>query len=523
MMKLKLIKYTVVGALLFAFAGCNDILENVEPSTSVSGNIVLSSPDGVEALRASMYSKMRESFAYRTEYFVGPSAITDETHHRTGATRYQNLNTAVGTSGTAHIASWGAYYNVIQDANLILGAVEPDVLPAATLNRYQGEALALRAFAMHNLVKAYGYNPGNYDQGELESNWDLGVVIRTEPVMQQDDADLRARSSVDEVYAQIIQDLTDAKSLLSGINTDNGYVTEAFVDGLLARVHLYAGNWNEASQSAQDAIANSGRSLEDTFEGVAYMFDENEGGHPEALFKLEVDPATEGAGFNNDGPATYTSDGFLAQLPTQYLIDKYEDGDYRLGGIRVDNNGDPVLLDDCDPEENPRGCQIWDGWYRFCEQAQRTALNQPTGCTDVNDEGLSLVKFNGAKGSYVDDLPFMRIAEMYLIWAEAAAKDANSPAAGVAPLQELRDARNAGIVPLTALTDMTSFEDFILDERMRELALEGHRFYDLKRLQRDIRFPDGSIKMRADSYRILPQIGSGLRNVNSELIENPGY
>jgi hypothetical protein len=62
-----------------------------------------------------------------------------------------------------------------------------------------------------------------------------------------------------------------------------------------------------------------------------------------------------------------------------------------------------------------------------------------------------------------------------------------------------------------------------LDERIRELALEGHRFFDLKRLQRDIRNPDGSIKMFSDSYRILPQIGSGLRNVNPELVENPGY
>jgi len=70
---------------------------------------------------------------------------------------------------------------------------------------------------------------------------------------------------------------------------------------------------------------------------------------------------------------------------------------------------------------------------------------------------------------------------------------------------------------------MDAFEDFILDERMRELALEGHRFYDLKRMGRDVRNPDGSAKIRADSYRILPQIGTSLRNVNPLLVENPGY
>jgi len=117
----------------------------------------------------------------------------------------------------------------------------------------------------------------------------------------------------------------------------------------------------------------------------------------------------------------------------------------------------------------------------------------------------------------------MRLSEMYLIRAEGLAKDANSPAAGVAPLQTLRDARNTGAVPAAALVDIQAFEDEILDERMRELGVEGHRFYDLKRLQRNIRNPDGSLKMRADSYRILADLGSGLLNVNEQLVENPGY
>jgi starch-binding outer membrane protein, SusD/RagB family len=490
MTKLNFIKYIVVGVLLLSFAGCNDLLENVQPSTSVSGEIVLTSADGVNALRSSMYSKIHESFAYRTEYFVGASAFTDETRNRPGSVRYQAQTQAVGTTGTTHIASWNAHYNVIQDANLIIGAVEEGVLPAETLNRYRGEALALRAFAMHNLVKVYGYDPGNFDQGELSSNWDLGVVIRTEPTIDLADADLRPRATVDQVYTQILQDLSDAKALLAGVNDNNTFVTEAFVDGLRARVNLYAGNWDEAVEAAQDAITNSGRSLQSSFGAVADMFDENIGNHPEALFKVVVNPDTEGSGFNNNGPGTNTSTGFLAQLPTQFLIDKYDEDDYRLG------------------------------WYRDCAEAQRIALNQPTSCTSVNTNGYSLVKFNGAKGNHVDDLPFMRLAEMYLIWAEAAGK-AGSPADAVGPLQILRDARNAGPAPTFA--SIQEMEDFILDERMRELALEGHRFYDLKRLRRDIRNPDGSIKMRADSYRILPQIGTDLRNVNNLLEENPGY
>lgn len=486
------VKLTVVGALLFMFAGCNDLLENVEPETSVSGEVVLTSEDGVNALRTSMYSKIHSSFAYRTEYFVAPSAFTDETRNRPGSTRYQGLTQATGTSGTTHIGSWGAHYNIIQDANLLIGAIEDGVMDAATLDRYRGEAFAIRAFALHNLVKVYGYEPGNVDIGP-ENNWDLGVILRTEPVIDVADADLRPRSTVSDVYDQIFQDLNSAKTLLAGVNSDNTYATEAFVDGLSARVNLYAGNWGPAATAAQSAINNSGRSLEDTDGEVADMFDENIGGHPEALFKVVINPDTEGGGFGNNGPATYTSDGFLAQLPSQFLIDKYEAGDHRLG------------------------------WYRDCADAQRIALNQPTGCADVNDEGFSLVKFNGAKGNNVDDLPFMRLAEMYLILAEANAKADNSAASGLPALQELRDARNAGAVPAGALVSLEALEDFILDERMRELALEGHRFFDLKRLGREIRNPDGSIKMRADTYRILAPLGNTILNENPELVENPGY
>jgi starch-binding outer membrane protein, SusD/RagB family len=491
MNRLKLLKFTVVGALLISFAGCNEILEDVQPSTSVSGEVVLTSAEGVNALRASMYDRLHSQFAYQTEYFIAPSAFTDETRNRPGSTRYQGLTTAVGTSGTAHIATWGAHYEVLQDANLLIGAIPEGVLDAATLNRYRGEALAIRAFAMHNLVKVWGYEPGNFDQGELESNWDAGVIIRTEPTIDLTDADLRPRASVTDVYAQILQDLSDAKGLLAGINANNTFATEAFVDALSARVNLYAGNWGAAATAAQAAITNSGRTLADTDDDVADMFDALVGGHPEAIFKVVVNSSTENGGWNNNGPGTYSSTGFLAQLPTQFLVDKYEAGDYRLG------------------------------WYRDCADAQRIALNQPTGCADVNTGGFSLVKFNGSKGNHVDDLPFIRLAEMYLIWAEAAAKAANDPNAAAGPLNTLRTARNVGAVP--AFASITEMEDFVLDERMRELALEGHRFFDLKRLQRDIRNPDGTIKMFADSYRILPQIGSGLINVNPLLVENPGY
>jgi starch-binding outer membrane protein, SusD/RagB family len=489
-----LIKCTVVAVLFIGLLGCNKILDNTQPPTSVAEEVALTTEVGVNSIRASMYSKIRSQMAFTTQYFIAPSSFTDELRSRPGATRYQNLNEAVGTSGTTHMGSWNASYNLIQDTNLILGAIEDGVLPEDVHNLYRGEAYAIRAFAMHHLARTYGYEPGMTSMGP-ESDWDLSVVIITDPVIDFEDIEFKERSTVDEVYSQIFSDLEQAKALLAGVNSDNTYITEAFVDALSARVHLYAGNWAEATQAAQDAINNSGRTLENTADGVANMFDETAGNHPEVIFQFVINPNTEGVtgndNFVNTGPAAYTSTQWVSQVPTQFVIDKYSADDFRLG------------------------------WYEECFNHQ---LGVPvSGCTSVNDNGWSVRKFNGSKGNTVDDMPYFRIGELYLIWAEAAAKAANDPLSGLAPLQELRDARNAGPVPAGALLSLDAFEDEILEERVRELIAEGHRFWDLKRLGRDVRNPNGSIKMFSDSYRILAPIGDNNLGVNENLIENPGY
>jgi starch-binding outer membrane protein, SusD/RagB family len=503
MSKLKTVFYA--GVVVILFWGCNDILESVEPSTSVSGDVVLTTEEGVMALRSSMYAKIRVSEAsmgFMTDYFVGPSAFTDETRNRPGSTRFQAYTAATGTDGgTAHLAAYTDGYKIIQDANLLASAIEDGVLDPDTHDRFRGEALAIRAFTMHHMVRALGNEPGMIPSSGPGAGWNLGIIIRTEPTLNLEDADRRARATVDEVYEQILSDLDEAKSLLSGINDDNSYITEAFVDGLIARVNLYAGNWADAASSAQDAIANFPGSLANTADAVAGMFNENQGNHPEALFKLVVNPDTEnltGSGtptFTNNGPAAYTSVQWVAQVPTQFVIDKYDPADYRLG------------------------------WYGDCIDNQRQGATA-NGCGDVNANAWSILKFNGVKGNTIDDYPFFRLAEAYLILAEASAKAANSAAAGTDALNTLREARGLDPIEVAnpgALLSLQAFEDEILDERIRELAVEGHRYWDLKRLGRHITNPDGSTKIRNDSHRYLAPIPEARLGENDLLEQNPGY
>lgn len=490
MKKLKLITCLTVVLLV----GCNDLLEDPQPAVSVAGEAALTTDAGVRALRASLYSQLRASFEYSTGYFVGPGAIADETRNRPGSTRFQGLTTITGTDGdTNGLAFNDAYedtYSIVLDANLMISAVEDGVLDdQAELDRFRGEAYAIRAYVMHHLVRVLGYEPG------MGAGFDLGIVIRTEPTLDISDVDNRERATVSAVYAQILSDLGQAKTLVAG-QTDNTRITEAFVDGLTARVNLYAGNWSEADDAATAAISNSGLSLANTDAAVAGMFDETDGNHPEALFKLVVDPNTEQiAGSNvNNGLAAYTSDQWVAQVPTNFVIDLYDPADFRLG------------------------------WYAPCFNDQQSTPAE--GCTDVNDEGWEIQKWAGENTNLSDDIPHMRLAEMYLIQAEAKLKEpGGSVLAALAPLNVLRQARGVGALTILdpEAASTAALMDEILNERVRELVAEGHRFFDLKRLGRDILHPDGSTKIRSDSYRILDDFSADITGVNPLIVENPGY
>lgn len=496
MKKIKLIKYLAFSFLLVGMWSCDGIFDDAQPSTQISVSDALETEAGVNGVRSSMYAKLLGSFDLTTEYMVGPGALADETFNRPGSTRFNALNNSVSTSGTAHISPFGGAYELIQDANLIINSIPDGVLDDATRDQYRGEALALRAWAYHTLVRALGYEPGNFSNGPT-AGFNLGVMLRTDATLDLSDAEPIARNTVDEIYTQVRADLASAITLLTASSTGavtgrNGFATMEFAMAMQARVELYAGEWGAASTAAQAAITASGLTLVSDSAAIGTMFAM---ANPEALFEIKVNASTEAiaGGNTNSGLAAYTSDQWVAQVPTNYVLDLYDAADNRL-----------------------------QGWYNDCI-AQQTSGATANGCASINDEGFSVTKWNGWKGNFVDDIPYFRIAELYLIQAEAAAKSAGI-AAGIAPLNTLRAARGLGPVAAGDFANITAFEDEILNERTRELVVEGHRFWDLKRLGRDI--PSGvsaDLKMRSDSFRILAPFGTTVQNVNPLLVENPEY
>lgn len=509
------IKILVLIACVVAVQSC-DYLEKPGPSTQISQEEALGTAAGVKSVRAYMYTQLH-SFAYTTNYFLAPSSLADGMYITSGSNRYSGLNkntpgTTVNTNdGTTTF--WDESYEIIQQANLLIHAVKPGVISDALLKQYRGEAYFIRAFVYFQMARTYGYEPGvtpNFGQGQ---GFKLAVPIRTKPVLNPSDAVFLSRATEEQVYELVESDLMKAINLLS--QGDAGkvyYPSKAAAEALLARVYLY---WHSKSNHYKLADKYATAALEDSpaklakASQVGTLF--NAGSTVEVIFQGLIDnQATESQGVN-DALAAYTSEQWMAQAPTQDLMDLYDPDDARLA------------------------------WFAPCFN---DVAGEPETCLatypTIKDGGVTveLQKWNGDLGNYADNLPYLRAAEMVLIQVEARLHTMGVSAA-VDRLNYFRHHRGEGDYSGAMTEDAVMHA--ILIERRKEFIGEGQRFFDLKRLGMSIRkAPEtlddpGVSKVPFSSRLVLPKIpvgavqlsqsaaDNGLIPQDSVLVQNPGY
>ncbi|MFC6859886.1 RagB/SusD family nutrient uptake outer membrane protein [Zunongwangia atlantica] len=391
---------------------------------------------------------------------------------------------------------WSAYYSLISDVNVALEGL-PTIATnspeeAAELERYIAEAHLARAFYYHNLVVRYA---SDYDASSASS--DLGVPL----MLEFNIAERPARSTVAEVYAQILSDIEAARPALSQVDGEQG--AQRFnADVLLAleaRVRLYMEDWAGA-KAAADQLINSGN----------YPLIDNEGDFSdmwvndydqEVIMQLFVEAPNEMANTNsiylgyNGATDRFTPDF----LPSQWVIDMYEDDDIRKD---VYFTTDTIVIS---------GLEYTDLYM-------------------VNKYPGNPALFTGANTNYQHAPKVFRVAEMYLISAEAALNTSASDA--LAPLNALRQARGLAAVNVGG----DALVNAVREERARELAFEGFRLDDLRRW--DLGFTrrdpqDESALVPGDNYYTKsveatnPKFIWGIPTndviVNSNMVQNPGW
>ena len=283
---------------------------------------------------------------------------------------------------------------------------------------YLSQCYALRALATFTLTNIFGLP---YQQGQANSQ--LGVVLVTDrPLTIEEKVH---RSSVADCYAQILNDIESAKEYYAGDDEINGapqfYFNLAAIYALEARVNLFMGNYEAAKEAAQNAI-DKRDSNGVTASSYAYMWTSN------AISEEDIFTISKSNDDNLSANALNTLYGSYEGRVTNFTKTKFGINDYRITVLNYYA-------------------------YKYC--------------------GLPTAQA-------VSNIPVFRVSEMYLIIAECEAK-----------LNNLDEAKNALFYTAQRDADIEDTDDlpstkeniisFINDERVRELYLEGHRWYDARR------------------------------------------
>ncbi len=452
-MKTKHIKYYILPVLLIVvLASCKKFLD-VEPRNDVSDNNTITDAASAQTATRGVFNAFAESGYYGTTY-QAIGYLGGDNLQFTGTQVQWNdfiLHNVKPDNGMIS-SSWTSIYKAINRANHVIEKVptvsDPKLTPALK-DQLVGEAYFLRALAYFDLARAFG-----------------GVQIFLKPTVNAKDKEGTPRSTVDQVYAQVLADLIAAEPLLpSTINRVR--VTQRTVRALRARYHLYRGEWADAETYATSLINDPGNSLVTPYNS---WWANNVTNTVESIFELRYDAAF----------ITPTSAHRNNWQPTQN------------GGNR---NWIP----------NPT--------FRAILSNPTTGGNRSTLVGVIGGStfyGNLYYRSNGTDPAYV-----LRIAEQYLIRAEARAKKAGPDLAGaLADLDAVRT--RAGLTASTAVTQAEIIQA-IEDERRLEFAYEPHRWFDLVRTNRA-----ASLFGISTTKYVLP-IPTPELKADPALVQNPGY
>lgn len=332
---------------------------------------------------------------------------------------------------------WTNLYRLISNANQIINNIDNISGPEAEKKAIKGQALTYRAWAHFMLVQLWAdrFVPGG-------QNSHSGVPYMTEITFVG-----KPRNTVAEVYTKINEDLTSAIANLEGYNRANkSHINKSVAQAIQAQVALVQGNWTLAASAAK--AARQGYSFMSTAQHQeGYSLQSN----PENIWSMYVQ---EDQTLYFYSFYAYMSHNFnstaIRQSPktiTKELFDQISATDVRRTLFF------PTAVASAQPAVPPSG-------VRFNYMSSK----------------FKAVSVSDSRG----DFPWIRVAEMYLIEAEALARTAGKEDEAKDVLLLLAKNRDPQYVKSTRTGQ--AFIDEILVQRRIELWGEGRRFTDLKRL-----------------------------------------
>ncbi|WP_424494143.1 RagB/SusD family nutrient uptake outer membrane protein [Salinimicrobium sp. GXAS 041] len=453
---MKILKNTLVILGILSLQGCSEDVLTQTPDHVISENLVLNSVEKLDKLLIGTYNEVsRNTYLGRVLYKRAAVKGTDFRFVKTtfNPRDYESIaykyEESANNSGSCE-ELWRQSFKAINNLNLIIANIDAAEGNAAAKQEILGEALGLRGMVYFDLARTFAYpwiRAGASSQG-------LPLKLSSEEVVVE-------RSSLGETYDQILLDLQTAHDLLEENTWEQGstkYLTKTGVKALLARVYLYKQDWENALNYAEQVIAARGES---NLMGVdSYVFTDY---NSESLFELSI-TSQNSLGSNGLGAQFDVKDGgqgdVIATKTFEDLLGAYE------------NDPRAALL-----EEDKEGTQ-----QAFVKYTNRS-------------EGGGLSAHN---------IPVLRLSEMYLIAAEAAAHGAGGgESEALNYLNTLIENRTTNFASHRVTETGEALKEKIAEERRRELALEGHGVYDyIRRGQAIIRPVDEHVNTGVDAANL---------------------
>jgi tetratricopeptide (TPR) repeat protein len=507
-MKNIFLKLSLIALVVTSFSACRDALI-IDPRQSIDAATALNTKDGINAAVVSVYSRFKSVRLYGRDLIAIPEALADNGFATNKSGR---LLPEANNVFRAHFTGthWSACYNGINQANLILEAIPTSTAPgvtAADKSSWTAQLQFLRALYYFDLVKVYSYIPGATVSAQDKG----GVPIVLKGISTSAGAIelLPSRAPIDDVYAQVVADLVAAEAVLP-TSTNANFANKAAAQALLSRVYLYMKDYAKAKEWADKCITLVGPSR--LSNAGSYVAQWRNATHQETLFQFTLASNAENNGVNESlqtsfttltapGGALLATGGFGDLVPTISLLNAL--GITLTGGNTTTNFGLNASI-------ASRSSDV------------RNLLYEP-GTTGRGNSKVECTKYIGKNGFInLDNLPVIRIAEVYLTRAEAMATPGSPVFNQTAALADLNTiATNRGLTAFT-LTGSTLYEE-IINQRRLELAFEGHRFFDLKRLGRDLVKAPHYLTVAFSDIRILAPLPTSEIDGNKKMVQNAGY
>jgi len=469
-------KYILATILtLCLFSSCKDYLQD-ELLSETSADFLYNTPAGITSAVTGLYNLNRQLYEdgeWNYARAVTLQAKSDLVFTRTGEIALYGFLTwgrTVNDFGTRRYSRfWRHYYRLVDRSNAVITAAEK--------NAEMDEAAKTQAIAEAKCMRANSY----FTLYRLFHN----IFITTEPTTPENAFDVPSdKSSEEEIFALLNSDLNYAIENLDWTTDEFGRWTQASARHLKAKVAVRQEDWTEAAAQTDAVINNENYSLvaktSDVFKG-----DMN---NSETLFAIQFEDGViggstanrihfnfiaqyqraQGAEFSiangGRGAGFLLLNDYLRGLLAEDPNDNRDDGTYYISAYTYNN-----------PEDLPEGIKVGDTINLYDqysedpnEYRQYYLVQNPGTLKFLQEDAVP------SEASTISNIMIYRLAETYLIGAEAHMELGNTDQA----LEYLNPVRNrAHAASLDTIDQQT-----ILDERARELAFEGQRWYTIKRM-----------------------------------------